>query len=125
MRTAETILNIIHDRGKRKLPLDEVYRQLFNPNMYLQSYARLSRNTGAMTPGIMKETVDGMSMVRIPVIPATQSGGKLPPNPEEACHRFQTKAATPSERSDAWSDRVTLSARRLSRACAVCASNLL
>ena len=28
MRTAETILNIIQDRGKRKLPLDDGYRQL-------------------------------------------------------------------------------------------------
>ena len=52
MRTAETILNIIQDRGKRTLPLDDVYRQLYNPDMYLRSYARLYRNNGAMTPGI-------------------------------------------------------------------------
>jgi hypothetical protein len=39
--------------------------------------------------------------LRIPVIPATQSSAKLPCNPEEACHLIQTKAATPSERSDA------------------------
>ena len=61
MRTAETILNIIQDRGKRKLPLDDVYRQLFNPDMYLRAYAKLYRNDGAMTPGITEETVDGMS----------------------------------------------------------------
>jgi hypothetical protein len=43
-------------------------------------------------------------MLRIPVIPATQSGAKLPPNPKEACHAIRTKAAPlgpPSERSDA------------------------
>jgi hypothetical protein len=51
MRTAETILNIIQDRGKRKLPLDDVYRQLYNPAMYLRSYAKLYKNQGAMTPG--------------------------------------------------------------------------
>ena len=61
MRTAETILNIIQDRGKRKLPLDDVYRQLYNPDMYLRSYAKLYKNDGAMTPGITEETVDGMS----------------------------------------------------------------
>ena len=61
MRTAETILNIIQDRGKRTLPLDDVYRQLYNPDMYLRSYARLYRNNGAMTPGITEETVDGWS----------------------------------------------------------------
>jgi hypothetical protein len=31
--------------------------------------------------------------VRIPVIPATQSDAKLPPNPKEACHPIRTKAA--------------------------------
>src|SRR5215831_16483337 len=31
--------------------------------------------------------------VRIPVIPATQSGAKLPPHPKEACHPIRTKAA--------------------------------
>src|SRR5215475_8112004 len=46
MRTAETILNIIQDRGKRKLPLDDVYRQLYNPDMYLRAYAKLYRNDG-------------------------------------------------------------------------------
>ena len=61
MRTAETILNIIQDRGRRGLPLDDVYRQLYNPDMYLRAYAKLSKNDGAMTPGTTEETVDGMS----------------------------------------------------------------
>src|SRR6266700_2947454 len=65
MRTAETILNIIQARGKRQLPLDDVYRQLYNPDMYLRSYAKLYKNKGAMTPGITEETVDGMSMAKI------------------------------------------------------------
>src|SRR6266487_2205752 len=65
MRTADTILNIIQDRGKRQLPLDDVYRQLYNPDMYLRSYAKLYKNQGAMTPGITEETVDGMSMAKI------------------------------------------------------------
>ena len=65
MRTAETILNIIQDRGKRRLPLEDVYRQLYNPDMYLRSYAKLYSNDGAMTPGITEETVDGMSMAKI------------------------------------------------------------
>ncbi len=68
MRTAETILNIIQDRGKRQLPLDDVYRQLYNPAMYLRSYAKLYNNEGAMTPGITEETVDGMSREKIATI---------------------------------------------------------
>ncbi len=65
MRTAETILNIIQDRGKRGLPLDDVYRQLYNPDMFLRAYARLQRNKGAMTQGVTEETVDGMSQEKI------------------------------------------------------------
>src|SRR5262245_20649039 len=65
MRIAETILNIIQDRGRRKLPLEDVYRQLYNPDMYLRAYAKLYRNDGAMTPGTTGETVDGMSLDKI------------------------------------------------------------
>jgi group II intron reverse transcriptase/maturase len=65
MRTAETILGVIHSRGKRKLPLEDVYRQLYNRNLYLSAYAKLYSNDGAMTPGITAETADGMSLARI------------------------------------------------------------
>ncbi len=64
-RTAETILNIIQDRGRRKLPLDDVSRQLYNPDFSLRSYAKMSKNDGAMTPGTTEETVDGMSLNKI------------------------------------------------------------
>jgi len=48
MRTAETILNIIQDRGKRGLHLEDVYRQLFNPDLYLRAYGRIYSNDGAI-----------------------------------------------------------------------------
>jgi len=56
MRTADTILNIIHDRGSRRLHLEDVYRQLFNPDLYLRAYGRIYRNVGAMTRGVTEET---------------------------------------------------------------------
>ncbi len=65
MRTAETVLGVIQARGRRKLPLEDVYRQLYNPNLYLKAYAKLYSNDGAMTPGATEETVDGMSLERI------------------------------------------------------------
>jgi group II intron reverse transcriptase/maturase len=68
MRNAETILGIIRERGRRKLPLGDIYRQLFNRDLYLRAYSRLYRNDGAMTPGATSETVDGMSMARIDAI---------------------------------------------------------
>jgi group II intron reverse transcriptase/maturase len=68
MRDADTILGIIRDRGSRGLPLDDVYRHLFNPALYLKAYGKLSRNDGAMTPGVMAETVDGMALAKIHAI---------------------------------------------------------
>jgi group II intron reverse transcriptase/maturase len=65
MRTAETVLSIIQERGRRELPLEDIYRQLYNPNLYLRAYARLYANEGAMTPGATEETVDGMSLAKI------------------------------------------------------------
>lgn len=68
MRNAETVLGIIHERGQRGLPLEDVYRQLFNPDLFLKAYAKIYRNTGAMTPGVTGETVDGMSIAKIDTI---------------------------------------------------------
>src|SRR5438105_1889392 len=68
MRNAKTILGIIADRGERGLPLEGVYRQLYNPDLYLRGYGRIYRNDGAMTRGITKETVDGMSQAKIGAI---------------------------------------------------------
>jgi group II intron reverse transcriptase/maturase len=68
MRSAKTVLGIVHERGKRSLPLEDVYRQLFNPDLFLRAYGRVYRNDGAMTQGATKETVDGMSMRKIGAI---------------------------------------------------------
>ena len=38
MRNAETILGIIRNRGTRGLPVNDLYRQLWNPNLYLMAY---------------------------------------------------------------------------------------
>ncbi len=65
MRDAETVLNVIRDRGNRGLLLEDVYRQLFNPSLYLRAYSRIYKNDGAMTRGVTKETADGMSMKKI------------------------------------------------------------
>jgi len=65
MRSAEQCLAIIRTRGERRLPIDDLYRQLFNPEFYLQAYGKIYRNEGAMTPGTTTETVDGMSLMKI------------------------------------------------------------
>src|SRR3954452_3406028 len=61
MQNAETVLGVLRERGRKGLPCTELYRQLFNPQMYLLAYGRIYSNQGAMTPGASQETVDGMS----------------------------------------------------------------
>src|SRR3954465_15471036 len=65
MRDAETTLAIIRERGRRGLHLEDVYRRLYNPDLFLRAYGRIYRNAGAMTKGTTEETVDGMSVGKI------------------------------------------------------------
>lgn len=68
MRTAKTILTVIHERGKQDKPLERVYKLLFNRELYLIAYAKLYPNNGAMTKGVSEETIDGMSIQKIDMI---------------------------------------------------------
>src|SRR4030095_13031286 len=65
MRNADAALGVLRERGRRALPLERLYRQLFNPELYLMAYGRIYSNHGAMTPGTTAETVDGMSLGKI------------------------------------------------------------
>jgi group II intron reverse transcriptase/maturase len=65
MQNAETVLAVLRERGRRGLPCDELFRQLFNKEMYLLAYGRIYANQGAMTPGASTETADGMSEAKI------------------------------------------------------------
>src|SRR5712692_8040588 len=65
MQNAETVVDILRARGGRGLPCDELYRQLFNPALFLMAYGRIYANDGAMTPGARGETADGMSLAKI------------------------------------------------------------
>jgi group II intron reverse transcriptase/maturase len=68
MQNAETVLDVIGKRGERGLPVERLYRQMFNPQLYLMAYGKLYSNAGAMTPGVTGETVDGMSLAKIEAI---------------------------------------------------------
>ncbi len=68
MQDTKAYLELIHERGKRGLPLERVYRQLFNEKLYLTAYGKIYRNKGAMTTGITQETPDGMSLDKIKAI---------------------------------------------------------
>ena len=58
MQKIEHILDIYQKRGAQGLPLERVYRQLFNPDFYLLAYSKLYANHGAMTPGRSVSTAE-------------------------------------------------------------------
>jgi group II intron reverse transcriptase/maturase len=68
MQSAETVLGVLRERGRRGLPCNELYRQLFNPQLYLLAHGRIYSNHGAMTAGVTQETADGMSLEKIGAI---------------------------------------------------------
>jgi group II intron reverse transcriptase/maturase len=74
MQNAETVLDVLRERGRKGLPCDELYRQMFNKSLYLLAYGRIYSNQGAMTPGACDETADGMSEAKIDQIIAAVRG---------------------------------------------------
>lgn len=65
MRNAKTTLEIIHRRGQLGKSLERIYRNLYNPEIYIEGYARMYSNKGALTKGVTEETVDGMDLTKI------------------------------------------------------------
>ena len=65
MQKAEVVLGVLRERGERKLPCEQLYRQMFNKDLYLMAYGNIYSNHGAMTPGASGETADGMSEAKI------------------------------------------------------------
>src|SRR6266513_6162241 len=65
MQTAEVVLGVLRERGRKGLPCTQLYRQMFNRELYLAAYGKIYSNQGAMTPGVGRETADGMSGEKI------------------------------------------------------------
>ena len=65
MQSAEIVVEVLRARGRRGLPCERLYRQLFSTELFLMAWGRIYANDGAMTPGINGETADGMSLAKI------------------------------------------------------------
>jgi group II intron reverse transcriptase/maturase len=65
MQKAEVVPGVLRERGRRGLPCEQLYRQMFNKDLYLMAYGNIYSSQGAMTPGASRETADGMSEDKI------------------------------------------------------------
>ncbi len=65
MQEAAVVLSVLRERGRKGLPLMQLYRQMFSKNLYLLAYGSIYSSQGAMTPGASVETADGMTEDKI------------------------------------------------------------
>ncbi|MDT3396946.1 reverse transcriptase domain-containing protein [Streptomyces sp. B1866] len=106
MQNAETVLDVLRERGRRGLPCDELYRQLFNPNLYLLAYGRIYANHGAMTPGACGETADGMSETKIGRITEAMRHERYRFRPVRRVHIPKSNGKTRPLGLPSWSDKL-------------------
>lgn len=62
MRDPQTLFAIIHERGTRGLPLERVYRLLYNDALYLVACDTLRRQTRSLAPGCSLPIVAGPAL---------------------------------------------------------------
>jgi group II intron reverse transcriptase/maturase len=113
MRNADTVLGIIQERGRKQLPLEDVYRQLFNPDLYLKAYGNIYSNDGAMTKGTTEETVDGMSLIKIHSIIEALRHERYQWTPVRRVHIPKKNGKTRPLGIPTWSDKLLQEAIRL------------
>ena len=106
MQSAETVLGVLRERGRRGLPLEELYRQMFNPQLYLLAYGRIYANKGAVTAGATRETVDGMSIRKIERITAAMRHERYRFRPVRRVHIPKKNGKTRPLGMPSWSDKL-------------------
>ena len=106
MQSAETVTEILRARGRRGLPCDELYRQLFNPALFLMAWGRIYANQGAMTAGINAETADGMSLAKIGRIIGALRHERYRFQPVKRVHIPKKSGGTRPLGLPSWSDKL-------------------
>jgi group II intron reverse transcriptase/maturase len=113
MQDAETVLDVIGKRGARGLPVERLYRQMFNPQLFLMAYGKLYSNAGAMTPGATGETVDGMSPAKIEAIISALRGERYRWRPVKRIYIPKKNGKQRPLGLPTWSDKLVAEVVRL------------
>ena len=97
MQEAAVVLGVLRERGRKGLPLTQLYRQMCNKDLYLLAYGNIYSNKGAMTPGASEETADGMSEDKIDQIIRGDAARAVPvlPGPPHLHSQEEWQAPSP------------------------------
>jgi len=113
MQTTKAYMELLQERGKKGLPLERVYRQLFNKHLYLAAYGKIYRNAGALTPGVTDETPDEMSLDKIDAIIETLREERYQWKPARRIYILKKNGKKRPLGLPTWSDKPTGCATRL------------
>jgi retron-type reverse transcriptase len=106
MQDAGTVLAVLRERGRKGLPCEGLYRQMFNKSLYLLAYGNIYSNQGAMTPGACDETADGMSEAKIEAIIAAMRGERYRFAPVRRVHIPKKNGKLRPLGLPSWSDKL-------------------
>jgi group II intron reverse transcriptase/maturase len=106
MQTAEVVLGVLRERGRKGLPCAQLYRQMFNKELYLLAYGNIYSNQGAMTPGASRETADGMSEKKIRKITEEMRGETYRFSPARRTYIPKKNGKMRPLGMPAWSDKL-------------------
>jgi len=97
MRNPNDVLENLQKQACREgYTFDRLYRNLYNPEFYLEAYARIARSQGSMTPGTDGMTLDDMNMPRIERLIGKLKDHSYQPNP--ARREYIEKKNDPSKK---------------------------
>ena len=66
MRNPTDVLKHLDEKSQDKTyKFQRIYRNLYNPELYMLAYLNICANEGSMTPGVDGTTMDGMGNKRI------------------------------------------------------------
>jgi len=83
MRNPTHVLKSLEEqsRDNKEYKFDRLYRNLYNPDFYMEAYRSIAKSQGSMTVGADGLTLDDMSMSRINRIIASLKDHSYQPNP--------------------------------------------
>lgn len=83
MRNPTHVLKSLEEqsRNSKEYEFSRIYRNLYNPDFYMEAYKSIAKSQGSMTPGKDGLTLDNMTMARINRIIASLKDHSYQPNP--------------------------------------------
>ena len=83
MQKAKTILSILNQKSAQNeiYVFERIYRNMFNPDFFIEAYRKIYATAGNMTPGTDGKTIDGFKMSKIDDLIERLKDEKYYPNP--------------------------------------------